>query len=198
MDKDYYLVLGVNRTAGAGRIKRAYRELAKRYHPDSGSGSDAARFREVRRAYETLSDIERRRCYDAELRQQQAVPPPRPARARAGRRRGAPLEPVTAESDAGPIDDPETVYFDVVLSAAEASAGGVFPIAVPVTTACPRCGGGWERVLCAGCGGSGTVTGEWEVGLVIPPGVRSGIEVTLGSGRAGCRVHVRVRVAPPM
>ncbi len=92
----------------------------------------------------------------------------------------------------------ETVYFDVVLSAAEAAAGGVFPIAVPVATTCPGCGGAWERVFCAGCGGSGWVIREREVGLVIPPGVRSGTESILNSNRAGCRVHVRVRLDPDL
>jgi DnaJ-class molecular chaperone len=91
-----------------------------------------------------------------------------------------------------------TVCFDVVLSTAEASAGGVFPIAVPVTTTCPGCGGGWERVFCARCGGSGWVAHEREVGLVIPPGIRSGTVAILGLNRAGCRVQVRVRVDPDL
>lgn len=198
MGKDYYLILGVNRTAGAGRIKRAYRELAKRYHPDSGSGSDAARFREVTHAYETLSDTERRRRYDAELREQAAASSARHVRARTRGRHLDPLEPVRVRPPAGPLWNEEAVLFDIVLSAAEASAGGMFPVAVPVTTTCPGCGAGWERVLCWACGGSGTVTEEREVGLVIPAGIRSGTEATLVLEQAGCRVHVRVRVDPDL
>lgn len=64
---DLYIVLGVQRGASPGEIKRAYRRLARRYHPDINPGDReaAARFRQILEAYETLSDPERRRRYDA-------------------------------------------------------------------------------------------------------------------------------------
>jgi molecular chaperone DnaJ len=64
---DLYLVLGVRREASDGDIKRAYRRLARRWHPDINPGDrDAAvRFRQVLEAYETLIDPDRRRRYDA-------------------------------------------------------------------------------------------------------------------------------------
>jgi curved DNA-binding protein CbpA len=65
---NHYLVLGVPRTASAGAIRTAFRGLARRYHPDAGAGSSEQRFREIVEAYETLSDPERRREYDAGLR----------------------------------------------------------------------------------------------------------------------------------
>ncbi len=66
MSTDYYEVLGVSRSCTEDDLKRAYRELARRYHPDSGHNDPEAeeRFKEVSRAYETLRDPERRRRYD--------------------------------------------------------------------------------------------------------------------------------------
>ena len=64
---DLYIVLGVERGAPAGEIKRAYRRLARRLHPDINPGDREAeaRFRQVLDAYETLMDPDRRRRYDA-------------------------------------------------------------------------------------------------------------------------------------
>jgi curved DNA-binding protein len=64
--KDYYAVLGVNKTANADEIKRAYRKLARKYHPDMNPGDKAAeaQFKEVNEAYEVLSDPDKRKKYD--------------------------------------------------------------------------------------------------------------------------------------
>lgn len=63
--KDYYAVLGVPRDADQDTIRRAYRKLAREYHPDLNSDSDAEdRFKELGEAYEVLSDPEKRERYD--------------------------------------------------------------------------------------------------------------------------------------
>lgn len=63
--KDYYEVLGVARTASADEIRKAYRKLARKYHPDVNKRSDAeTRFKEIGEAYEVLSDAEKRTRYD--------------------------------------------------------------------------------------------------------------------------------------
>ncbi|MBI4093219.1 MAG: molecular chaperone DnaJ [Candidatus Kerfeldbacteria bacterium] len=63
MAKDYYQVLGVSKDATTEDIKRAFRRLAHQYHPDK-SGGDAARFKEINEAYQTLSDPKKREQYD--------------------------------------------------------------------------------------------------------------------------------------
>lgn len=71
--KDYYGILGVDKTASQDEIKRAYRKLARKYHPDVSKEPDAeARFKEVAEANEALNDAERRAAYDEISRRHQA------------------------------------------------------------------------------------------------------------------------------
>lgn len=59
---DYYKTLGVSRTATADEIKKAYRKLARKHHPDAGG--DESKFKEINEAYEVLSDDKKRQLYD--------------------------------------------------------------------------------------------------------------------------------------
>ena len=64
--RDYYEVLGLDRNAGEADIKKAYRRLAMKYHPDRNAGDDEAeeKFKEVKEAFEVLSDQQKRAAYD--------------------------------------------------------------------------------------------------------------------------------------
>src|SRR2546423_9089852 len=64
--KDYYKILGVERNAAEEDIKKAYRKLARKYHPDVSKEANAKeKFQEVSEAYETLRDKEKRAAYDS-------------------------------------------------------------------------------------------------------------------------------------
>ena len=63
--KDYYAVLGVARDVSQDDIQRAYRKLARKFHPDVNKGADAeSKFKEISEAYQALKDKDRRAKYD--------------------------------------------------------------------------------------------------------------------------------------
>ena len=64
--KDYYKILGVEKSATKDEIKKAYRKLAMKYHPDRNPGNKASeeKFKEITEAHEVLSDAEKRNKYD--------------------------------------------------------------------------------------------------------------------------------------
>ena len=65
---NYYVVLGIAEDADGETIRRAFRALARRYHPDVGAGSSTVEFQRALEAYETLINPDRRRVYDQGLR----------------------------------------------------------------------------------------------------------------------------------
>lgn len=66
MNKNYYYILGINTNASSDEIKKAYRKLSYKFHPDKNDGDKfyEERFREIHEAYETLIDDKKRRFYD--------------------------------------------------------------------------------------------------------------------------------------
>jgi molecular chaperone DnaJ len=209
------MVLGVERGADLSKIKHAYRSAIKRYHPDRfGTGTDPDKFMAAQEAYEVLSDLERRRAYDAELRREGIpVHVTRVPRAAARRRR----EWRDLRETASSLDDffeglvpgfygprprrtsmSKDLYMEVVLTPEEAHRGGIFPVAVPVLQACPDCrpGGGW-LFFCPTCGGRGAVPERREFNLAIPPDVADGTSAAVALeeiGLTGARLHIDVRV----
>ena len=212
MARDYYLVLGISRSADLNRIKQAYRRVAKKYHPDkTHTEQSAKKFREVREAYETLSDEEKRRRHDRELayRDEERVRQPyRASGKRPESRVSQPSEGIYSHLDDWAsgfvpgwfdrgVSSEKDLYCEVILSPREASQGGLFPLAVPVVRNCPRCNGAGYgmALLCPRCYGRGRVREKKEFSVSIPPQVRHGTEVRLSLEDIGLRnafLHVAV------
>lgn len=163
--KDYYVLLGVPRNASLQTIRRAYRRLAKRLHPDTAVIGSADDFRELQAAYETLSDADRRRRYDETLTLEGEATPARSwAFIRAPRTEGL-RRPVRRGTLSG----------EILLRREEAAFGGVLPLDVPLSASCSACDGtGGEVFNCMSCGGEGKVERRLPVSLRIPRGVRNG------------------------
>lgn len=179
---DYYKVLGVSDTASAAEIKKAYRRLAKEYHPDANPNNPQAaeKFKQISEAHAVLSDAEKRKKYDT-MRKLGAFDP----RARTGgapgadwgRGAGGPGEAFDI-GDLGGLGDlfssifgkgrresrrGETIETTLSVDFRTAVLGGKVPITVPITDACATCGGngaapGSEVSTCPECKGRGTVS----------------------------------------
>ena len=201
--RDYYEILGVSPDAGADEIKRAYRQLARRYHPDISGDERGTIFLEVSRAYEVLNDPERRRAYDRSLR---------------ARVRG----PVSGRADwfsdevaidfpsvANVLDQMRYAFFgvapavglsaEIVLSPQEAFWGTTVPLDVPLRQTCPQCGGRGEtwQEWCGMCDGGGEVASRHEMRLRVPAGVREGARFrfsVMPPGAPHTVVEVRVSI----
>ena len=218
--RDYYVTLGVPRTETAAGIRSAFRDLAKRYHPDRSGAEDSKAFREAVEAYRILSDAALRSRYDERLRRQEAAPEEvvvRRASAEPLTRAPIPLFGRTGEIRPSfdamfdrlvrnftrigvpKAERVEPLNCDVVLSPDEAARGGVLPISVPVFEACPECGGSGHTWLfpCLHCGQSGTVEESVTVRLEIPPMVRAGTVIDLpleglGVSNFGLRILIHI------
>ena len=217
MAKNHYMLLGIDRCADVRQIKHAYRRIAKQLHPDRRVPSaDAERFMEVKEAYETLADSDRRRRYDDELIRGESSPRLRkiPQIVRDRSRlcaEWAQRESLVDEFFEGWLPGlyprprrhgfEKAVYLEVILSSRESREGGLFPVRFPVVEPCPAClrGGMLGQFFCPVCSASGRVQTEREFSLSIPPQTADGTEVTLALDDIGLRdvrLHVAVRVDP--
>lgn len=175
--RDFYDVLGVSRSAGEADIKRAYRQLAMKYHPDRNPGDAVAeaRFKEVNEAYEVLKDPQKKAAYDQFGHQ---------AFEQGMSRGGAGAAGFDFSSFADVFDDlfgdfmggaggrrrstasrGADLRYNLTITLEEAFAGKKSQIRVPTTVACEVCSGsgaegGSEPAMCPGCRGAGRVRSQ--------------------------------------
>jgi DnaJ-class molecular chaperone len=216
MQKDYYLVLGISRGADLNKIKKAYRTIAKRLHPDVSNEKESERFIEIKEAYDTLSDHEKKRRYDTNLENEDAsyrlTRAPGRMQERIKRFRDAESLFYTKTDDLfegfipGLYDQgnedmhEKDLYFDAVLTPEEAASGGLYPISVPVMAPCPVCSrsGFWEGLYCPLCKGFGRISTVKKFALSMPANVSDGTEINLsleGIGMKECYLHISVHIA---
>ncbi len=169
--RDYYEVLEVSRTADDGEIKKSYRRLAMRYHPDRNPGDSQAeeRFKEISEAYEVLSDPQKRQAYDrfGHAGVQGGGGPGFGAGGFAGGGFGDIFGDLFEQAfgrgfggrDPGRGAD---LRYELELSLEEAARGKTVTISIPSSSVCESCGGsgakaGSSTVECRTCGGRGQV-----------------------------------------
>jgi molecular chaperone DnaJ len=176
MARDYYQVLGVDKKASLAEIKKAYRKLARKYHPDLNPGDKAAeaKFKEIQEAYSVLSDTKKRAQYD-QYGFVGDIPPGGPQqRTTTGGFEGfdfsnfgsSPFQDLFANifgaraQTAQRFQKGEDLHYTMKVGFQDAIDGVKTRIKLTRMLACPSCGGtGYVQTggqgVCAACGGSG-------------------------------------------
>lgn len=211
--KDYYNILGVGRNASEQDIKKAYRRLARKHHPDVNPGDKAAeaRFKEINVAYEVLSNKEKREKYDKYGDQwQYADQFAQAERQQSPFRDFGQADGTTfhfEEGDLGGLFDEvlrggrtrtytrraqprrgRDIEAQVEVTLEEAQQGTSRTISLQEEEPCPSCkGAGFIRnVPCSTCRGVGAVAREKRLEVKVPPGVDNGSRVRIsGKGQPG-------------
>lgn len=206
MKQDLYQLLGLRRDASPEEIKKAYRELAKRHHPDrtQNNPQDTEIFKAVAVAFATLSNPVKRESYDRELAATERQAAPRRRRSRRVayqevRRQETPFGDIVGEFFQGWGGWPpngEDRALEIILTPLEARTGVTIPLNIPWKSQCSRCRGSGLAPfsICAECRGTGSAYGEKQLGLTIPPGVRSGTTQRLCFARNQLTILVQVRI----
>ena len=173
--RDPYSVLGVDRKASADDIKKAYRKLARQYHPDRNPGDSAAeeKFKEIQAAYDVLGDPEKRKQYDSGGGIFGGFDPRNMGGSASGGGFGVGgigdiLSDLFgggggAPAGRGAANRPERgrdLETEVHISFEQAMEGAQVPVTVPVSAPCPTCGGtgakpGTSPQVCSRCQGRG-------------------------------------------
>jgi curved DNA-binding protein len=210
--KDYYQILGMPRTAAEDEIKKAYRKLARKYHPDVNPEDPTAedKFKELTEAYEVLSDPEKRQRYDELGPNWQAgadfTPPSGweqvrmefgDAGDRFGRGRGGEFSDFfetlfggVRGSRAGPgfAMPGADIEAGLSLTLEDIQRGTTRTLTLQAAERCASCGGSGSREgrLCPMCHGAGVVRQPKSLSVHIPIGVRNGSVIRLaGQGEPG-------------
>ncbi len=176
--EDYYALLGVSEQVSAAELRRIWRHLAKRHHPDHAGPDATAAFQRISAAYAVLCDPVARATYDRGRRTAlpratgTAATPAKPAAARRRApsvmlaRQSGPLMSLLACGIARRVD---REVIELVLNAAEARQGGMITISLRVPVRCQKCPAG--ATVCPHCGGRGFTDELFSAWLAVPPEV---------------------------
>lgn len=177
---DYYALLDVDADADGAQLRRVWRRLALRWHPDRAGPDATATFQKISAAYAVLSDPVARAAYD----RRRGVPV-RGSRARRGgsaaaapRRRapGVMLSRLSGSLSAllacGLARRAEGGVIELILKSQEVAQGGMVTISMPVRVRCPACAA--RGTSCSRCGARGTIEELFSAWLAVPPEVADG------------------------
>jgi molecular chaperone DnaJ len=203
---DYYAVLGVDADVERAQLRRVWRRLALRWHPDRAGPGTTAVFQKISVAYAVLSDPVARAAYD-----RQRVPTPKRSTSRNGDAAGAqPSRPrrrapgvmlwrlsgsLQALAACGIARRAEAGVIELFLSAQEAAQGGMVTISMRVPVRCLLCGG--SGASCIRCGGKGSVSQLYSAWLAVPPEVADGALLAPAAALGGMLRPVRFRMRVP-
>ncbi len=200
--KDYYKILGVSKSASSEDIKKAFRRLARKYHPDVNPGDKKSeeKFKEINEAYEVLSDADKRRKYDMlGPNWQEQFGYPSGAGGRTSGFRSSSMNynstgfsdffealfgrPTSTARKAG-----EDIEQRVEATIQEAYSGGMRTFNIQSTDPCPVCRG--TRLVagksCTNCQGLGSISRSKRIQVKIPAGVDNGSKIRVaGEGKPG-------------
>ena len=206
MSEDHYTLLGLGRDASVDEIKKAYRQLAMRHHPDrtQNNPQDTEIFKAVAVAFATLSNPERRAEYDrllaaAERRATKTRTRRTQTTTSDRRQQNTPFGDILEEFfqgwDRGPLERDDRVL-EITLTSQEAKMGVTVPVDIPWKDQCPLCQGSGLAPfsICSGCRGSGYMHGSRRLTLNIPSGVASGTTQRLCLANNHLNIVVRVKV----
>jgi molecular chaperone DnaJ len=206
MNQDLYKLLGLQRDASLEEIKKAYRQLAMRHHPDRTQNNprDTEIFKAVAVAFATLSNPQKRAEYDrllAAAEHRPASPRTRGRRATASefRRQGTPFGDIIEEFfqgwDASPLERDDRIL-EITLTRQEAQTGATVPVDIPWKDQCRLCQGSGLAPfsICRGCRGSGFAHGVRRIAITIPPGAPSGTTQRLCLVNNHLTIVVRLKV----
>lgn len=173
-EPDYYEVLGIDPDADDEVLRRAWRQLALRWHPDRAGSDTTHIFQKLLAIYTVVSDPDARAAYD---RRRGTAAPAEPRRRTPGvllHRLSRSLAILLACGTARRAEDD---IIELFLDAEEASGGGMVTISMRVPVPCSACTAATASA-CAACGASRTVEELFSAWLSVPPGVPDGTLVT--------------------
>jgi DnaJ-class molecular chaperone len=174
VEQDYYAILGIHENADDAELRRVWRGLARRWHPDHAGASATASFQKLAAAYAVLSDPVSRAAYDTRRAASRPGSAGGTARASAPNRRRAPSVmlsrvsgPLNALLACGVARWVNRNVLELILRAAEAMQGGMVAISMRVPVTCRKCAG--RGAGCAPCNGRGTTEELFSAWLAVPP-----------------------------